>query len=92
MQDLAKDRAPHYKKSRRFFDGLAMQLVQQQHSLDVFACALDQARTPLQRTCVPLAESAISLCSAGAQLWQKALQYVFSLITYMLASSRYLAL
>ena len=44
MQDLAKDRAPHYKKSRRFFDGLAMQLVQQQHSLDVFACALDQAR------------------------------------------------
>ena len=49
VQDLAKDRAPHYKKSRRFFDGLAMQLVQQQHSLDVFACALDQARHPLAR-------------------------------------------
>lgn len=43
MQDLAKDRAPHYKKARRFFDGVAVQLVQQQHSLDVFACALDQA-------------------------------------------------
>ena len=42
MQDLAKDRAPHYKKARRFFDGVASQLVQQQHSLDVFACALDQ--------------------------------------------------
>ena len=42
-QDLAKDRAPHYKKARRFFDGVAAQLVQQQHSLDVFACALDQA-------------------------------------------------
>ncbi len=43
MQDLAKDRAPHYKKARRFFDSVAVQLVQQQHSLDVFACALDQA-------------------------------------------------
>lgn len=42
MQDLAKDRAAHYKKARRFFDGIALQLVQQQHSLDVFACALDQ--------------------------------------------------
>ncbi|EIE23773.1 COP-II coat subunit [Coccomyxa subellipsoidea C-169] len=41
-EDLAKDRAPHYKKARRFFDGVASQLVQQQHSLDVFACALDQ--------------------------------------------------
>lgn len=43
MQDLAKDRAAHYKKARRFFDGIALHLVQQQHSLDVFACALDQA-------------------------------------------------
>ena len=43
LQDLAKDRAQHYKKARRFFDGVAAQLTQQQHSLDVFACALDQA-------------------------------------------------
>lgn len=46
VQDLAKDRAPHYKRARRFFDGVAAQLVQQQQSLDVFACALDQARLP----------------------------------------------
>ena len=56
LQDLAKDRAPHYKKARRFFDSIAVQLVQQQHSLDVFACALDQAR-PLW-----LAMAAVSLC------------------------------
>ena len=46
VQDLAKDRASHYKRARRFFDGVAAQLVQQQQSLDVFACALDQARLP----------------------------------------------
>jgi hypothetical protein len=53
-QDLAKDRAQHYKKARRFFDGVAAQLVQQQHSLDVFACALDQVqhRSCLGRSCL----------------------------------------
>lgn len=75
MQDLAKDRAPHYKKSRRFFDGLAMQLVQQQHSLDVFACALDQARKSLAmhtfatKTCAPCRTRDLFVqcwCSIGA--------------------------
>lgn len=42
-QDLAKDSAPHYKRARRFYDGLAEQLVRQGHALDVFACSLDQA-------------------------------------------------
>ncbi len=44
LQDLAKDSAPHYKRARRFYDGLAEQLVRQGHALDVFACSLDQAR------------------------------------------------
>lgn len=41
-KDLVKDAAPHYKKARRFYEGVAHQLVQQGNSLDVFACALDQ--------------------------------------------------
>ena len=42
VQDLAKDAAPLFKKALRFYDGLAADLVKQSHSLDVFACALDQ--------------------------------------------------
>ncbi|KAK9814088.1 hypothetical protein WJX72_000474 [[Myrmecia] bisecta] len=41
-KDLAKDSAPHFKKAVRFYDSLAVQLVGQGHSLDVFACSLDQ--------------------------------------------------
>ena len=37
-----KDAAPHFKKARKFFEGLATQLVAQGHALDVFACSLDQ--------------------------------------------------
>ena len=43
-KDLVKEAAPHYKKARKFYDGLAAQLVQQGHALDVFACSLDQVR------------------------------------------------
>ena len=43
-QDLVKETAAHYKKARKFFDGLAAQLVRQGHALDVFACSLDQVR------------------------------------------------
>ena len=42
MQDLVKDAAPFFKKARKFFDGMAKQLVAQGHALDVFACSLDQ--------------------------------------------------
>lgn len=41
-KDLVKEAAPHYKKARKFYDGLAAELVQQGHALDVFACSLDQ--------------------------------------------------
>ena len=43
-KDLMKEAAPHYKKARKFYDGLAAQLVQQGHALDVFACSLDQVK------------------------------------------------
>jgi hypothetical protein len=62
VQDLAKDRAPHYKKARRFFDGVAAQLTQQQHSLDVFACALDQARRSVIPCALPLSSPCTDHC------------------------------
>lgn len=41
-KDLAKDAVPHYKKAKKFFDGLAVELVQHGHALDVFICSLEQ--------------------------------------------------
>ena len=37
-----KDAAPFWKKARKFYEGIAKQLVAQGHTLDVFACSLDQ--------------------------------------------------
>ena len=42
LQDLVKEAAPHYKKAKKYFDGIAKQLVSQGHALDIFACSLDQ--------------------------------------------------
>lgn len=42
LQDLIKETATHFTKAKKFYDGLAAQLVKQGHSLDVFACSLDQ--------------------------------------------------
>ena len=42
MQDLVKETAAFYKKARKFYDALARQLVRQGHTLDIFACSLDQ--------------------------------------------------
>jgi protein transport protein SEC23 len=41
-KDLIKETATHFTKAKKFYDGLAAQLVKQGHSLDVFACSLDQ--------------------------------------------------
>lgn len=41
-KDLAKDAAQHFKPARVFYDGLALQLSQQEHAFDVYACSLDQ--------------------------------------------------
>ena len=50
VQDLAKDSAQHYKAARRYYDALAVQLSQQEHALDVYACSLDQVTC---RCCLP---------------------------------------
>lgn len=33
---------PHFAKARKFYNGIAAELVAHGHSLDIFACALDQ--------------------------------------------------
>ncbi|KAH9299355.1 hypothetical protein KI387_031037, partial [Taxus chinensis] len=59
-----KDAAPHYHKAVKFYEGLAKQLVNQGHVLDLFASALDQVgvaemKVAVERTggLVVLAES-----------------------------------
>eukprot|EP01018_Ginkgo_biloba_P005985 Gb_40586 [translate_table: standard] len=63
-KDLDKDSAPFYHKAVKFYEGLAKQLVNQGHVLDLFACALDQVgvaeiKVAVERTggLVVLAES-----------------------------------
>ncbi|KAG2499921.1 hypothetical protein HYH03_002208 [Edaphochlamys debaryana] len=56
-KDLAKDGAPHYRKAKKFYDGLAQELVAHGHALDIFACALDQVGVAEMKDVV--------LCSGG---------------------------
>ena len=63
-KDLVKDQAPFFQKATQFYESLAHQLVLQGHTLDVFACALDQVglaemKPAIERTggMVALAES-----------------------------------
>eukprot|EP00890_Picochlorum_soloecismus_P005474 jgi/Picsp_1/5928/NSC_03285-R1_transport protein len=51
-KDLAKDAAPHYRKAKKYYDGIAAQLVTQGHSLDMYACALDQVGLAEMKTAV----------------------------------------
>lgn len=41
-KDLAKDGAPHFNKARKFYNSVAAELASHGHTLDIFACALDQ--------------------------------------------------
>lgn len=45
-KDLVKDAAPYYRKAKKFYDAIAAQLVAQGHSMDLFACSLDQVGGP----------------------------------------------
>mmetsp|Transcript_54019 Transcript_54019/g.171416 ORF Transcript_54019/g.171416 Transcript_54019/m.171416 type:complete len:780 (-) Transcript_54019:125-2464(-) len=63
-KDLEKDSAPLYRKASQYYEGLARTLVRHGHTLDVFACALDQVglaemKSAIERTggMVVLAES-----------------------------------
>jgi protein transport protein SEC23 len=51
-KDLAKDSAPHYRRAKAYYDGIATQLVLQGHTLDLYACALDQVGLAEMKTAV----------------------------------------
>jgi hypothetical protein len=40
-KDLAKDAAPHFRKAKKFYDGLTAEMVQHGNICDIFSCALD---------------------------------------------------
>eukprot|EP00775_Hariotina_reticulata_P005919 gene5919-6159_t len=40
-KDLAKDAAPHFRKAKKYYSGLAAEMVTHGHICDVFSCALD---------------------------------------------------
>lgn len=42
LQDVAKDAAPYMRKAKKFYDGIATELVAHGHAFDLFACSLDQ--------------------------------------------------
>ncbi|MEW5313173.1 MAG: hypothetical protein WDW38_004762 [Sanguina aurantia] len=51
-KDVAKDSAQHYRKAKKFYDGIAVELVMHGHALSVFSCALDQVGMAEMKVCV----------------------------------------
>jgi protein transport protein SEC23 len=49
--DLRNDKAPHFKKAVKFYQGLTQKLVQSGHTLDVFAANLDQVGVLEMKSC-----------------------------------------
>ena len=43
-KDITKETAGFYKKAKKYYEGLAGELVKNGHVVDIFACALDQVR------------------------------------------------
>ncbi|DBA68065.1 TPA: hypothetical protein ACH3X2_014085 [Trebouxia sp. C0005] len=78
-KDLMKEAAPHYKKARKFYDGLAAQLVQQGHALDVFACSLDQVGLAEMQTAVEQTGGLLVQASTfNAQAFKESFRRIFA--------------
>ncbi|KAK9837195.1 hypothetical protein WJX84_004838 [Apatococcus fuscideae] len=77
-KDLAKDAAPLFKKALRFYDGLAADLVKQSHSLDVFACALDQVGlAEMKRAVERSGGNVVQVDSFGNPVFKESFRRVF---------------
>ncbi|CAM6023763.1 unnamed protein product [Sphagnum balticum] len=77
-KDIDKDAVPHYRKAIKFYEGLAKQLVNQGHVLDLFASALDQVgiaemKVAIERTGVLVVLSE----SFGHPVFKESLKRVF---------------
>ncbi|KAJ8631932.1 hypothetical protein MRB53_025268 [Persea americana] len=77
-KDLDKDSAPHFHKAIRFYEGLAKQLVNQGHVLDLFACALDQVGIAEIKVAVERSGGLVVLAeSFGHSVFKDSLKRVF---------------
>ncbi|KAF5181425.1 transport protein SEC23 [Thalictrum thalictroides] len=77
-KDLDKDSVPYYHKAVKFYEGLAKQLVNQGHVLDVFACALDQVGLAELKVAVERTGGLVVLAeSFGHSVFKDSLRRVF---------------
>ncbi|KAK9868182.1 hypothetical protein WJX84_004175 [Apatococcus fuscideae] len=77
-KDLAKDAAPLFKKALRFYEGLSADLVKQSHSLDVFACALDQVGlAEMKRAVERSGGNVVQVDSFGNPVFKESFRRVF---------------
>ncbi|KAJ7532972.1 hypothetical protein O6H91_13G027400 [Diphasiastrum complanatum] len=77
-KDLAKDAAPKFTKAVKFYDGLAKQLANQGHVLDLFACALDQVGVAEMKVAVERSGGLVVLAeSFGHSVFKDSFKRIF---------------
>ena len=78
-KDLAKDSAPHFRKACKYYETLSQQLVSQNHTLDIFACALDQCGLAEMKVCVERTSGHMVLAeSFNHEVFKKSFQRIFT--------------
>ena len=63
-KDIAQDKAPLFTKAKKKYDAIATQLCANGHSLDVFACALDQVGLAEMKGCAQKTGGAVVLAES----------------------------
>uniref|UniRef100_A0A0C9RQQ2 Protein transport protein SEC23 n=1 Tax=Wollemia nobilis TaxID=56998 RepID=A0A0C9RQQ2_9CONI len=87
-KDVDKDAAPYYPKAVKYYEGLAKQLVNQGHVLDVFACALDQVGLAEIKVAVEKTGGLVVLAeSFGHSVFKESFKRVFAANDYDLGLS-----
>ncbi|KAL6008249.1 Protein transport protein S23 E [Asimina triloba] len=87
-KDLDKDSAPHYHKAIKFYEGLAKQLVNQGHVLDLFACALDQVGVAELKVAVERSGGLVAQAeSFGHSVFKDSLKHIFQTTDFDLGLS-----
>ncbi|EFJ16499.1 hypothetical protein SELMODRAFT_155031 [Selaginella moellendorffii] len=77
-KDIAKDAVPYFHKAIKFYEGLASQLVNQGHVLDVFACSLDQVGLAEMKVAIERSGGLVVLAeSFGHMVFKESLKRLF---------------
>ena len=63
-KDIANDKAPFFRNAKKKYDAIATQLCANGHSLDVFACALDQVGLAEMKGCAQKTGGAVVLAES----------------------------